>query len=38
MRDPVTDFTYPEEWVRVCRSEDDRQLAASGLGVLTSSG
>ena len=38
MRDPVTDFEYPEEWVRACRSEGDRSLAASGLGVLTSSG
>jgi cobalt-precorrin-5B (C1)-methyltransferase len=38
MRDPVTDFTYPEEWVLASRSEDDRRLAASGLGVLTSSG
>ena len=38
MRDPVTDFTYPEEWVLASHSEDDRQLAASGLGVLTSSG
>jgi cobalt-precorrin-5B (C1)-methyltransferase len=38
MRDPVTDFPYPEEWVRACGSEEDRQLAASGLGVLTSSG
>ena len=38
MRDPVTEFTYPEEWVRACHSEKDRQLAASGLGVLTSTG
>ena len=38
MRDPVTDFPYPEEWVRSCRSDADRALAASGLGVLTSSG
>ena len=38
MRDPITDFIYPEEWVLASQSEDDRQLAASGLGVLTSSG
>jgi cobalt-precorrin-5B (C1)-methyltransferase len=38
MRDPVTDFTYPEEWVRACPSEEDRRRAASGLGVLTSTG
>ena len=38
MRDPVTDFAYPEEWVRACSSAADLALAASGLGVLTSSG
>jgi cobalt-precorrin-5B (C1)-methyltransferase len=38
MRDPVTDFVYPEEWVRACRTEEDRKLAGSGFGVLTSSG
>jgi cobalt-precorrin-5B (C1)-methyltransferase len=36
--DPVTGFAYPESWVRRCHDERMRNLAASGLGVLSSSG
>ncbi|HOT02623.1 MAG TPA: cobalt-precorrin-5B (C(1))-methyltransferase [Methanolinea sp.] len=36
--DPVTGFTYPVEWVSACEDPELRQLASSGLGVLTSGG
>src|SRR5665647_648832 len=38
MRDPVTGFDYPEEWVKKCSSPDLLRLAEEGLAVLTSSG
>jgi cobalt-precorrin-5B (C1)-methyltransferase len=38
MRDPVTGFDYPDAWVKKCRSQEQLDLAASGLGVLTLSG
>lgn len=38
MRDPVTDFEYPEEWVAACRSPDLLPDIRRGLAVLTSSG
>jgi cobalt-precorrin-5B (C1)-methyltransferase len=38
MRDPVTDFAYPEAWVKACRSPDLLPLVEQGLCVLTSSG
>lgn len=38
MRDPVSGFEYPEDWVRRCADPEKLQLARDGLGVLTSSG
>jgi cobalt-precorrin-5B (C1)-methyltransferase len=38
MRDPVSGFEYPEEWVKKCTSPDLLRLAGEGLAVLTSSG
>lgn len=38
MRDPVTGFDYPPEWVERCTRADDRILAETGLAVLTASG
>jgi cobalt-precorrin-5B (C1)-methyltransferase len=38
MRDPVTGFDYPEEWVKKCSSPDLLRLAEEGGAVLTSSG
>ncbi len=38
MRDPVTGFDYPTEWVKKCSSPDLLHLAEEGLAVLTSSG
>ena len=38
MRDPVTDFEYPDEWVAACRSPDLLPDVRRGLAVLTSSG
>ncbi len=38
MRDPVSGFEYPEDWVRRCTDPEKLQLARDGLGVLTSSG
>jgi cobalt-precorrin-5B (C1)-methyltransferase len=38
VRDPVTGFAYPPEWVEACTDENDLLLAESGFGVLTSSG
>lgn len=36
--DPVTGFTYPDEWVKACRNAESLALISSGLGVLTSNG
>jgi cobalt-precorrin-5B (C1)-methyltransferase len=38
MKDPVTGFDYPEEWVKRCSSPELLRLAEEGLGVLTSTG
>lgn len=38
MRDPVTGFEYPAEWVKRCADPARLRLAEQGLGVLTSSG
>ena len=38
MRDPVTGFDYPDEWVKKCPSQELLRLAEEGLAVLTSSG
>jgi cobalt-precorrin-5B (C1)-methyltransferase len=38
MKDPVTGFEYPDEWVAKCRSPENLRLAEQGLAVLTFSG
>ena len=38
MRDPVTGFDYPQDWVRKCKSPELLSLAEEGFAVLTSSG
>jgi cobalt-precorrin-5B (C1)-methyltransferase len=38
MRDPVTDFEYPEAWVAACRSPALLEDVRRGLAVLTASG
>jgi cobalt-precorrin-5B (C1)-methyltransferase len=38
MRDPVTDFEYPEAWVTACRSPDLLPDVRRGFAVLTASG
>ncbi|MEM0448216.1 MAG: cobalt-precorrin-5B (C(1))-methyltransferase [Methanomassiliicoccales archaeon] len=38
MRDPVTGYEYPEEWVRKCKDPAELSLAKSGLGVLLADG
>ena len=38
MRDPVTGFEYPAEWVERCTVPAQLLLAEQGLAVLTSSG
>lgn len=38
MRDPVTGFDYPDEWVAKCTSDETRRLVQEGRMVLTSSG
>ncbi len=38
MRDPVTGFDYPDEWVKRCTSPDTLRLVEEGRMVLTSSG
>ena len=38
MKDPVTGFEYPAEWVAKVASPEQLRLAAGGLAVLTSSG
>ena len=38
MQDPVSGFTYPEEWVSLCTDETERRLVSQGLAVLTSDG
>jgi cobalt-precorrin-5B (C1)-methyltransferase len=38
MKDPLTGFEYPEDWVAKCTSPENLRLAGEGLAVLTSSG
>ncbi len=38
MRDPVTGFEYPDDWVERCASPEQLLLAEQGLAILTSSG
>jgi cobalt-precorrin-5B (C1)-methyltransferase len=38
MKDPVSGFDYPDEWVKKCSSPELLRLAGEGLGVLTSTG
>ncbi len=38
MKDPVTDFKYPDAWVAACRSPDLLPDVRRGLAVLTASG
>lgn len=38
MRDPVTDYEYPDEWIERCRDPESLNLVRQGLSVLTSSG
>lgn len=36
--DPVTNYTYPEEWVERCSDRAEIELVSKGLAVLTSGG
>jgi cobalt-precorrin-5B (C1)-methyltransferase len=38
MKDPLTGFEYPEDWVAQCTRPEMLRLAGQGLAVLTSSG
>jgi cobalt-precorrin-5B (C1)-methyltransferase len=38
MKDPLTGFEYPGDWVAKCTSPEQLRLAEQGLAVLTSSG
>jgi cobalt-precorrin-5B (C1)-methyltransferase len=38
MKDPLTGFEYPEDWIAKCTSPEKLRLAEGGLGILTSSG
>jgi cobalt-precorrin-5B (C1)-methyltransferase len=38
MKDPISGFEYPEDWVTKCTSPEKLRMAENGLGVLTSSG
>jgi len=38
MKDPITGFEYPGEWVAKCASPEQLRLAGQGLAVLTASG
>jgi cobalt-precorrin-5B (C1)-methyltransferase len=38
MKDPLTGFEYPEEWVAKCTVPEQLRLAEQGLAVLASSG
>jgi cobalt-precorrin-5B (C1)-methyltransferase len=38
VRDPVTGFDYPEDWVSKCRSQDQLADVQQGFSVLTASG
>jgi len=38
LSDPVTGFTYPEDWVTACTNPDLLSLVQQGLAVLTSNG
>ncbi len=38
MRDPVSGFEYPDDWVQRCTDPGQLRLAEEGLAILTSSG
>ena len=38
MRDPVTGFDYPHDWVKKCKSPELLSLAEEGFAILTASG
>ncbi len=38
MKDPLTGFEYPPDWIAQCTSPEKLRLAEEGLGILTSSG
>jgi len=38
IRDPVTGYEYPDEWVEACTDAGARRQVAAGLAVLTSDG
>lgn len=38
MQDPVSGFSYPDDWVSLCTDETERRLVRQGLAVLTSDG
>jgi cobalt-precorrin-5B (C1)-methyltransferase len=38
MKDPLTGFEYPGDWIAKCTSPEKLRLAERGLGILTSSG
>ena len=38
LKDPVSGFEYPREWVTGCRKPEFLGLVASGLAILTSDG
>ena len=38
MRDPVTAFDYPDDWIKKSKSPEMLSLAEKGFAVLTASG
>lgn len=38
MKDPLTGFKYPQDWIAKCTVPEKFRLAEDGLGILTSSG
>jgi len=38
MKDPLTGFEYPEDWVAKCTMPEQLRMAEQGFGILTSSG
>jgi cobalt-precorrin-5B (C1)-methyltransferase len=38
MKDPLTGFEYPEDWVAKCTMPEKLRMAEQGFGILTSSG